>query len=176
MQQDKGLTDRITAAVAPVVVGQGFELVEAAWEKEGGRQYLRVYVDRPEGVNLDDCATISRALDEPLEAMTLAEYCLEVSSPGAERSLKTDADYTRFQGRLVQLRLSAPMPIDGKGTRTLKGRLLAHDDETLRLGVGPGETGTEVAVPRASITTARLALAMPGPNEKMEGGSRIVEL
>ncbi len=168
MQQGKGILDRLLAAVEPVVVEHGLELVDLAWEKEDGRQYLRVYIDKADGVNLDLCADVSRSLNEPLDALSLAAYFLEVSSPGAERPLKTDRDFERFQGRQVQVKTSEPI----EGTRTLKGRLLAHDAEALRLDVG----GKELTVPRASITNARLALVMPGPEEKMEGGSRVVEL
>jgi ribosome maturation factor RimP len=168
MAQGNPLHDRLVAAVEPVVATQGLELVEVAWQKESGRQFLRIFVDKPDGITLDECAALSRALDEPLDALQLDKYYLEVSSPGAERPLKTERDYERYQGRLVQLKLSEPVA----GTKTLKGRLLGHDEETLRLDVG----GQEHSVPRKHVTAARLALAMPGPDDKLEGGHRVVEL
>jgi len=168
MHHGKDLRERLTATVEPVIAAHGMELVELAWQKESGRQFLRLFIDKPGGVTLDDCAAVSRALDEPLEALALDQYYLEVSSPGAERPLKTERDYERFQGRLVQLKLSEPI----EGSRTLKGRLLGHDADSVRLGLEHGE----VTVPRASITSARLALAMPGSEESTEGGHRVIEL
>jgi ribosome maturation factor RimP len=168
MAKGNSLQDRLVAAVEPVVTAQGLELVELAWQKESGRQFLRVFVDKADGVNLDDCAAVSRALDEPLEALQLDKYYLEVSSPGAERPLKTERDYERYRGRLVQVTLSRPVD----GLKSLKGRLLTHDAEALRLDV----EGRELTVPRADVTAARLALVMPGPDDKLEGGHRVVEL
>jgi ribosome maturation factor RimP len=168
MERGKPLQERLIATVEPVVTAQGMELVELAWEKEGGRQYLRVYVDKPDGILLDDCAALSRALDEPLDALQLDAYHLEVSSPGAERPLKSERDYERFRGRLVQVKLSRPVD----GTRTLKGNLAGHDDEALHLDI----QGRALAVPRSDVTAVRLALAMPGPDDKLEGGHRVVEL
>jgi ribosome maturation factor RimP len=168
MAQGNTLQDRLVAAVEPVVTAQGLELVEVAWQRESGRQFLRIFVDKPDGVTLDDCAALSRALDEPLEALQLDTYYLEVSSPGAERPLKTERDYERFQGRLVHLKLSQPVA----GSKTLEGRLLGHDAETLRLSV----QGQDLTVPRSHVSAARLALVMPGPEDKLEGGHRVVEL
>lgn len=156
------------ATVEPVVVAQGMELVDLVWQKEGGRQFLRVFIDKPGGVTLDDCATVSRALDAPLEPLDLAAYHLEVSSPGAERPLKTDRDLTRFRGRLVEVRTSPPF----EGTRKFRGKLLGHDAEHLRLDW----EGKEVALPRATITQARLALVMPGSHDETEGGQPIIHL
>lgn len=168
MAQGNPLQDRLVAAVEPVAAAQGLELVELAWQKESGRQFLRIFVDKPGGVTLDDCAVLSRALDEPLDALQLDKYYLEVSSPGAERPLKTERDYERYQGRLVEVKLAEPVA----GTKTLKARLLGHDAETLNLDVD----GQAQAVPRSNVKAARLALVMPGPDDKLEGGHRVVEL
>ena len=168
MQNGTGVQERLVAAIEPVAAAQGLEVVEVAWLKESGRQILRIFIDKPGGITHDDCAALSRAVDAPLEALALAAYVLEVSSPGAERPLRTDHDFERYCGRQVQLKLSAPID----GTKTLQGILRGHDAETVQVEVA----GQMVAVPRTTLKAARLALVMPGSEEKTEGGRPVVEL
>jgi ribosome maturation factor RimP len=139
----------------------GFELVELERTGSRNRPVLRVRVDRPDsepghGVGLEDCARISRALEEYLDGLeTLpGNYVLEVSSPGVERPLVRRRDFNRFTGREVTVKGYAPLA--GRGRR-LDGELLGMvdgpDGERVRLRLGDGE---EVEVRRNEIARAHL--------------------
>jgi ribosome maturation factor RimP len=139
----------------------GYELVDLERAGSRARPILRLRIDRPgaergDGVTIDDCARVSRALEAQLdEDQRLAErYTLEVSSPGVERPLGRDRDFERFAGE--QVALHGHEPLAGRGKR-LQGELLGlsqvepHAAVRLRL-----EDGTEVDIPRAAIARAHL--------------------
>lgn len=145
----------------------GFELVEYERTGSKNRPVLRVRVDRPdaepgEGVGLDDCARISRSLEEYLDELeTLpGNYVLEVSSPGVERPLVRSRDFERFAGREVVVKGYAPLA--GRGKR-LQGELLGLVDrptgEVVRLRL---EDTDEVEVPRKDIAKAHLVFHWNG--------------
>ena len=106
----------------PVIESMGYELVGVEFQGGGGHGTLRVYIDREDGVSLDDCAAISHQLsgildvEEPIDQA----YDLEISSPGIDRPLFKLADYERFAGQTAKIKLAAG--IDGR--RNFKGRLL----------------------------------------------------
>src|SRR2546425_4011267 len=109
----------------------GFELVLLEMKREPGGLFLRLFIDKDTGVSLDDCARISRQLSAhlDLEDPIQGRYTLEVSSPGLDRPLVKDGDYTKFAGRRV--RLSTLAPIEGR--RHFAGRLVGLVDGTVRL-------------------------------------------
>lgn len=108
--------------LASGVEALGYELVDV--ELSGGRQHqtLRVYIDTPRGVTVDDCADVSRQLSAVLDVEDPfpGSYTLEVSSPGLDRPLITAADFRRFQGAMVKVRLLTPLD----GRRNFTGRLV----------------------------------------------------
>jgi ribosome maturation factor RimP len=139
----------------------GFELVELERTGSKNRPVLRVRVDRPDsrpgdGVGLDDCARISRALEEYLDALDAmpSNYVLEVSSPGVERPLVKRRDFDRFAGHEVVVKGYAPLA--GRGKR-LQGELLGVEQgpggEGVRLRL---EDGEEVVVARSDVARAHL--------------------
>lgn len=145
----------------------GFELVELERAGSKTRPVLRVRVDRPDavpgqGVSLEDCTRVSRALEEYLDALPgmPATYVLEVSSPGVERPLVRRRDYERFRGHEIAVRGYAPLA--GRGRR-LQGELLGLEDgaegEMVRLRL---EDGEEVVVPREGIARAHLVFRWNG--------------
>ena len=91
------VTETVTEIVQPIVESNQFELVDIEFIKEGKNWFLRVYIDKPEGVDLEDCALISEKISEKMDKMDPdpipQAYFLEVSSPGAERPLKKEEDY-----------------------------------------------------------------------------------
>ena len=93
--------------VMPIIEEGNFELVDVEYVKEGANWYLRVYADKEGGINIDDCVTISRALEVKLdEKDVIADaYILEVSSPGLGRQLKKDRDYKRSLGEEIEFKL-----------------------------------------------------------------------
>lgn len=110
----EGIEERIGALVAPVAVSLGLELVDVEFTSEHGRRVLRIYIDKPGGVTVDDCERVSKELgtildvDDPIPQ----SYNLEVSSPGLDRPLKTEKDFTRFTGK--RARIKTREPIDGR--------------------------------------------------------------
>jgi ribosome maturation factor RimP len=154
---DESLTEAIEGRMAAL----GFELVELERAGSKTRPVLRVRADRidaseGEAISVDDCARISRNLEEYLDALPTmpATYVLEVSSPGVERPLVRPRDFERFVGREVALRGYAPLA--GRGRRLegeLLGRVQGPDGEKVRLRLQDGE---EIEVRRDEIARAHL--------------------
>ena len=90
----------------PIVEKNGFELVDVEYVKEGGSWYLRAYIDKPGGINVDDCEIVSRELSDILDEKDFIDeaYILEVSSPGLGRPLKKEKDFKRSLGQEVEVR------------------------------------------------------------------------
>ncbi len=146
------LTDRIEAMAAPLAAEVGCTVWDVEYIKEAGNWYLRVYLDRPEGVDLNCCESVSRRLSDLLdeEDPIPDSYILEVSSPGAERVLRRPADFERFMGEMVRLRLYRARD----GRKELTGRLIARDADTVTIDPGDGEvrlSNSEVAQVRLYV-------------------------
>ena len=95
------------ALLVPVTDELGFETVDVEYVKEGSNYFLRAYIDKPGGITIDDCETVSRRLSDILDAEDFIPeaYVLEVSSPGLTRPLKKEKDYVRNRGKEIELRL-----------------------------------------------------------------------
>lgn len=146
------LLRRIEEIVAPTVGGMGYELVRVAISRGGTLQIMIEPADgRP--MDVEDCATLSRALSAVLdvEDPIPGSYTLEVSSPGIDRPLTRPKDYVRWAGHLA--RLETAEPVDGR--RRFKGTLLGLSDNLVKLRL---DDGKEAAVPLASVTKAKLEL------------------
>lgn len=104
------IIEAIEEYAGPVLEDMGMELVEVQFRREGHGWVLRLFIDREEGVTIDDCAGVSRAISTWLDVEDLIEhaYHLEVSSPGLERPLKKPEDYERFAGRKARIKLRQP--------------------------------------------------------------------
>ena len=141
------------ALLAPIVEGQGFELVDVEYVKEGSTYYLRAYIDKEGGIAVDDCEVISRKLSDWLDKEDFIDdsYILEVSSPGLGRPLKKEKDYVRSMGREVEVRLYKAIDRQKEFTGTLS----AYDDKTVTLTM---EDGSEAVFEKADIALIRLAL------------------
>ncbi|MGI8782451.1 MAG: ribosome maturation factor RimP [Acidobacteriota bacterium] len=115
------VTEKLMELVERVVASEGLELVHADFRPAGRSSVLQVLIDKPGGVNLQDCQTVSQQLGAvlDLEDVIHKEYLLEVSSPGLDRPLYRLADYDRFQGRKAKLQTKAPI----EGRRNFKGRI-----------------------------------------------------
>lgn len=108
---NQAIKRQVVTIAEPLISEKGFELIDVEYIKEGAYWYLRLYIDKAGGVDLDDCAAVSRELSRRLdqEEFIAQAYILEVSSPGVERPLKSDADFERFTGHMVKIRTSAPI-------------------------------------------------------------------
>ena len=141
---------RTEELVKDIIDSGGYELWDVEYVKEGSDYYLRVYADKEGGIMIDDCVTISRALESRLDAEDFIEeaYILEVSSPGLTRKLKKDKDYERSIGKLVLVKLYKAE----NGAKEFVGRLTEVDTELLKLDID----GAEVVLNRNNISSARL--------------------
>jgi ribosome maturation factor RimP len=145
------LRDQLSELLAPVVAGLGYELWELEFAPRAGGGLLRLYIDSDVGISLDDCERVSRAVSETLDAADPipGAYTLEVSSPGLDRVLRTQAHFERFKGERVKLEMM--QPVDGR--KRFSGRLtrVAAGEITLELEHG------SVTLPIDDIHKARLA-------------------
>ena len=131
------LTEKIAAIAAPVVEEEGCSLWDVEYVREAGTWYLRIFIDKEDGVSIDDCERISRRLDPILdEEDPIAEsYVFEVSSAGADRELKRPGDFEMFLGSEVEVKLYQPV----NGSKTFVGELLAYDDGAVVIRSGKRE-------------------------------------
>ena len=146
----KNIADRVRDLLFDTVLEQECYLWDVEYVKEGADMILRVVIDSNEGITLDDCERVSRAIDPILDEHDPIEvgYLLEVSSPGIERELTRDDHFALCVGEKVEVRLFAPVD----GSRTWVGILGAMDEE----GNVPVETaGTVRAFPRTAIAKIR---------------------
>ncbi|MEK7232670.1 MAG: ribosome maturation factor RimP [Elusimicrobiota bacterium] len=113
----------IEALLNPLIEQEGGELVDLQWRREGHQWVLRLFLDKPTGITLDDCAYFSDRVGATLdEGDKIAQsYVLEVSSPGLDRVIKKDKDFARFSGKPVKLRLKFPENGQRKFSGVLKG-------------------------------------------------------
>ena len=114
----KSIEDAVQKMVEDAVKNTEIELIDIEYVKEGPFKYLRVFLDKPEGITVDDTADISRVLNKKLDEEDLIkeQYFLEVSSPGIERPFKKDADYKKNIGKKVEAKFYKP--VDGKKSVT----------------------------------------------------------
>lgn len=140
------------------IIEQGFELVDLEFVKEGKNWFLRFYLDKPGGIDLEDCATMSEKFSAILDAQNPdpipQAYFLEVSSPGAERPLKTEEDLQAALGKYIHL--SFYKALDGE--KFVEGTLTDINDESLVLTVKVKTRTKEVRIERNQIAKARLAI------------------
>ncbi|MCC3376195.1 ribosome maturation factor RimP [Cohnella sp. REN36] len=138
--------------VTPFLDDNGFQLVDVEYVKEGSNYFLRVFVDKEGGIDIDDCGRISEFLSAKLdEADPISDaYFLEVSSPGAERPLKKADDVAKAVGKHVYV--TTYEPIDG--AKEFEGRLDSFDDGVLGVTVGRRTH----AIPYDKVASARLAI------------------
>ncbi len=141
----------VEGLVQPIVDEHGFELVDVEYLKEMGQWYLRVYVDKEGGIFINDCETVSRALDAKMEENNPIKdgYILEVSSPGLDRPLKKEKDFKRSIGRKVEVKLYKPL----NGSKLYEGILEGFTDDTVEIRVD----SELVTIERSAIALIRLA-------------------
>lgn len=154
MSKNKMSISEVVAQMAePIAESLGLELWDVKFVKEGPNWYLRVFIDSDEGITIEDCEKMSRALDEPLDALDPIEqsYCLEVCSPGIERELSTDEHLERFIGFEVNIDLIRP---DENGNKNLEGVLHSFDKDEIVIDL----ESRGIAVPRKNISKINLKM------------------
>lgn len=126
--------------LVPILREHNFEFVDLEYVKEGKDFYLRAYIDKEGGINIDDCELVSRAFEEKLDEKDFIKdaYILEVSSPGLTRPLKKERDYVRNIGKLIEIHLYSPV----NKQKEFTGTLLSFDENTVTLEVSDNEAIT----------------------------------
>lgn len=142
--------EELARLLEPTVERLGYELTDLEVRLGGKDGVLRVFIDKPEGVDLSDCEAVSRQLSAVLdvEDPLPGHYVLEVSSPGLDRKLTKPAHFQRYVGEDVRVRLRAPLD----GRRNFRGRLTAADDRDIEVEVD----GRLHHLAMATIESARL--------------------
>jgi ribosome maturation factor RimP len=147
--------DRIRDAAERAARFAGVEIVDIEW-KVGKQRFLRVYIDRPEGVSHRDCQAVSEQLGVLLDVENLvpgsSRYVLEVSSPGLDRKLTKPAEFERFRGRLARISTSEPV----ENATFFEGRLAGYADGRVKVEV----QGRIVELPLAGIRKANLVVEL----------------
>lgn len=159
------LTKKIKDVATPILRSMGLELFEVQFSGPMKGGHLRIFIDKEEGVTLDDCAKVSRFLSPALdiEDDMPSDYTLEVSSPGLKRPLRNESDFHRFVGKKVKIETAA------KSNHPLIfiGRLLGFNGKTLLLSI---DGGNEREIPFEQITKAHLEVDLTFGRNK--GGTK----
>jgi ribosome maturation factor RimP len=146
------MKNRLFGLLEPVAAGLGYELLEIEFSSAGRNALVRVYIDRTDGagIGLDDCERVSRAISAALDDGDPVghEYQLEVSSPGFDRPLRTEAHFARFAGSEARIELATPL----EGRRRFRGRLGPVVDGSVTIEVDRKEW----KLPLSGISKARL--------------------
>lgn len=150
------VTEVVEELVTPILTENGLELVDIEYVKEGKNWFLRVYIDKDNGIDIEECGIVSERLSEKLDALDPIphNYFLEVSSPGAERPLKKEKDYQRAIGKNVFIKTYEP--IDGE--KAFEGILTDFTGETVTVEMKIKTRKKTVVLPFDKIASARLAV------------------
>ena len=134
----------------PITQELGYELVDVEFIKEEGEWYLRVYIDSEDGIDLDDCASVSRVLSDKLDETDPISYSyyLEVSSPGLDRPLKKERDFEIFKDSKIKIKLTKPF----EGKKVYEGILKGLVDGNVIIDID----GTEVKIQKNLASSIRL--------------------
>lgn len=150
MKKKRRVVDVVRDIAKPIAELHGLELVDIEFVKEGPFRYLRITIDKEDGISVDDCSNISREINAKLDDFDLIEenYFLEVTSPGIERVLKTEEDFAKFSGKEIQINLYQPY----EGQKSLRGVLLGLNDGIVSIKVDK----EEVEIAHSQISLAKL--------------------
>lgn len=146
------IADLITDIAKPIVAEAGCDLWDVEYVREAGQWYLRVYIDRPEGVSIDDCEKVSRVLDPILDEKDLIaeSYIFEVSSAGLERSLKKPEHFSRFFGKTVEVKLYKQF----EDSKLWSGTLVNYENGAVTINQG----GRDIRFEKEQIANVRISL------------------
>ncbi|EJE2602110.1 ribosome maturation factor RimP [Listeria monocytogenes] len=148
--------EQVEAIVTPITDELQLELVDIAFEKEGPNWFLRIFIDKDGGVDIDECAAVSEKVSEKMDENDpiTQNYFLEVSSPGAERPLKKEQDFENAVSKYVHV--TSYEPIDGR--KMWEGTLVSYDGTTLIITITDKTRKITCEIPKDKVAKARLAI------------------
>ena len=141
----------VRSLAEPLCASEGLELVHVEFQREANGRILRLYIDKPDGINLDDCVGVSRQMGDILDVNleNIGPYSLEVTSPGSDRPLAKHKDFEKFKDNRVKLRTSRPF----NNQKNFTGILMGISGEQVNLQIGE----ENIVIPYQDILKARLA-------------------
>ena len=144
MKASKSIVSEVSSLIAPVAESLGYTVWDVEFEKIGAEYHLSITIDSENGIGIEDCEKMSRAIDPVLdEADPISEeYHLDVSSPGIEREIKNDFHLSKCMGERVQVKLYAPLD----GQKVIIGELLGYDEQSVTVSAE-----SEIVIPKKSI-------------------------
>lgn len=150
------ITETVEQLVLPILEDKELQLIDIQFKKEGSQWFLRVYIDKAGGVDIEDCGLVSEALSTELDQHDPIPqaYFLEVSSPGAERPLKKAVDISASIGKYVHISLYEPV----EEQKTFEGKLIAFDGEQLTIEIKIKTRVKKISIPYTKVAKARLAV------------------
>jgi ribosome maturation factor RimP len=153
MGRKDDILEKVRRLAAPLAAQEGLELVDVEMGGGGGRQTLRLYIDKAGGVSLDDCTAVSRAVSTALDVEDFIQgtYDLEVSSPGLDRSLRTPEHFRKFVGNKVRVKTFGPVP-ECENRKTFVGILRDYEDDSVVVDVD----GKVFRIPQAQVSKANV--------------------
>ncbi|SHJ29419.1 ribosome maturation factor RimP [Lutispora thermophila DSM 19022] len=145
----KKIEDILYEISMPILNKYNFEFVDVEYKKEGGQWYLRLFIDKEDGITIDDCQLVSEAVSDKLDEIDPIDhsYIFEVSSPGIDRPLKTDRDYRKNLNKDLEVKFYDSF----EGKKTIEAILLNYDDNKVVLSYN----GKEIEVDKKAIAIMR---------------------
>ena len=153
MGRKEEILEKVRSIAAPLAAQEGMELVDVELAGAGGRQVLRLYIDKAGGVSLDDCTSVSRSVSAALDVEDPLDgaYDLEVSSPGLDRPLRTPEHFEKFKGSKVRVKTFGPVP-ECENRKTFVGQLVGYAEGKVIVDVD----GKVFHVPHAQVSKAHI--------------------
>lgn len=165
MAKTANIAERVEALIAPTVTELGYRIWDVEYVKEGAEWYLRITLDHEDGIDIDDCEKVSRAINPIIDEADPIEdfYYLEVSSPGLERVLRKPEHYEAAIGCDVELRLFAP---DENKRKSYTGELIAYENNALTIN----EAGIAYTIPLNKVSKVQTIFDFTKIDDSKEGG------
>lgn len=152
----KKVTQITEQLVQPILHEKNLELVDIEFKKEGKNWFLRVFIDKQGGVDIEDCSLVSEELSQELDRLDpiSTPYFLEVSSPGAERPLKKDTDWQNAVGKMIYISLYESI----EGQKEFEGKLIEYTEEQITIEYKLKTRVKSVTIPFNKVALGRLAI------------------
>ncbi len=161
MAKGTNIAEGVEAVVTPHFRERGYRVCDVEYVKEGAEWYLRITLDSDDGIDIDDCEKVSRAINPIIDEADPIEdfYYLEVSSPGLERVLRKEEHFLASIGSEIEIRLFAP---DDNKKKSYTGKLAAYENDTVTVDIG----GEAVSIPMNKVSKVQTLFDFKSINMK----------